>query len=149
MTSTAPTRGGLALNVQVGDDLFGGRLPYLPRRIALNAVFREAAGLDDGELDATDLCLVYTASIGLVAGSSLGLPGWRSEEIGRCFYRLGEATYEELLVRGYTADAIIEAGRAVFGQIMDSIPTPKEVAAERANFPSLGDSSTSSISASG
>lgn len=148
MTDGAPTRGGLALAIEIGEDRFVGKLPYLPRRIALNAVFREAAGLDDTELDANDLCLVYVAAIGLVAGAALGLPGWRSEQIGRSFWALGEATYEELLVRGYDAGVIIDSGRVVFEQIMHSIPTPKEVEEERANFPNQAASSTGSFSVS-
>lgn len=140
-------RGGLHITCQIGSDALQGTLPYLPTRLALNSAFRDACGLsDDGTAspapDGQDLVLVYAAALGLCLRSHLELPTLRA--MGRDLFELGEAAYEALVAQGYTPQQVVDAGRATFLQVVQSIPQPDEVQQQRENFPSPVASSTGS-----
>lgn len=145
-------KGGRSIDIEVGDTVYTGALPYLPTRLALSGAFREACGLDaEGEQssprDGQDLVLVYAASVGLCIGRQLGLPSLRS--FGRDLFGFGEACWEALADRGHDAESIVEAGRVAFMAIAQSIPSVSEVEEERGNFPDQGESFTGSTLRSG
>lgn len=141
------------IKITIGDTEIDGRLPLMPSRFAIHNAWLEPAGYRlDGDTwratappDGMTLMAVYAAALavcwpGLVP-ESLASAKWSVLEYG-------ERAWDALLGRGYTAEQIAEAGRAVRAAISGSIPTTKEVdeAADPSRAPAgtgTGDSSPS------
>lgn len=119
---------GEAVGFVVGVLSVTGRLPVMPRRMALIAAY--ASSIDE-ERYADTVC-VCSAALGL-CWPGLNVGHWR-RDFNRDLVDYGEAVQHALLKRGVTFGDIDEAGRDLIVKVISSIPSQAEVDEEREDF---------------
>jgi len=128
----------LDIKIEIGDQTFPGRLPFIPTRFRINSAYWKAFGRVVGEddddqaaMNIDDVVAVFSACIGLCWVGPASWPSFRSA--GRDAVDFGEGVMHFLLEDGHTQKDIIECGRALREIIRDSLPTVEEVE-EQADF---------------
>ena len=119
---------GLGVEFQVGVLVVRGRLPVMPRRMALIAAY--ASSIDDERYQ--DTVLVCFAAIGL-CWPGLNAGHWR-RDFDRDLVDYGESVQDVVMKRGVTFADLDEAGRDLIVKIIASIPSQTEVDEEREDF---------------
>lgn len=123
----------IIFNVGLGE--VEGRLPYFPARLRVISAY--AAADTARQADAADsdpMVLVYAAAIGLCWPGLVTRP---SADI----LAYGDAVLEELSRRGCSFKELASVGQRLVDAIVDSVPTPGEVA--QAEDPSKARAGTS------
>ena len=155
---------GLAITIKLGEAEVPGWLPLMPQRFALEAAYRAALGFVDGdqgipsgEASEGDFGAVLAAAVALCWGGTplelvrhtdkgptvVRLPpgpiGLRKFE--RDLIAFGDAASDAFVRRGYSLEAVFDAGRECRRAMVESIPLQAEVD-EAAGFTgaSAGDS---------
>lgn len=124
-------KGGDGEGLEFALEPFGiiqGRLPRIPRRIALYTAYHSAAAAEQFE----DMADISAAAIALV-WSGLDVGHWR-RDFNRDLIEYGEAVRHALIGRGVDQKQMFDVGDALINQIMRSIPSAQEVDDEREDF---------------
>lgn len=124
-------KGGDGEGIEFALEPFGtiqGRLPRIPRRIALYTAYCSAASAEQFE----DMADIAASAIAL-CWSGLNVGHWR-RDFNRDLIEYGEAVRHALIDRGVSQKQMFDVGDALITQIMSSIPSAQEVDAEREDF---------------
>jgi len=105
---------------------FVGRLPLLPRAMAMVSAYLDGDGHDVVCINAAAIAMCYH-------GIESRVPHWR-KVYKRDLVEFGEAVTDHLMHQGVSVEEIYNVGNALRQQIFDSIPSQEEVDEEREDF---------------